>query len=357
MNILKKSFLFLYAATIAVSCSDEIGVADLLPLGAYDNGVLILNQGGFMSGNATMSYLSNDLNTFQNNIFSVVNPTILLGDTAQDIAFNGPLAYIVLNGSNKIQIVNRYTLKNIASITVGLVNPRYITFYNTNAYVTCWGNGSNSADDYVAVINLITNTVTSTIPVIEGPERIIEVNAKLYVAHKGGFNYGNKISVINAASNTLSSTITVGDIPDRMRISGQSLYVLCSGAPSYAPTETAGKLMKIDLATNTVASSLSFPGLAHPSNLDIFNNEFYYTVDEKIFKTAVSSTVLPTAPLFSTTAQGAYGIYSFEVENNKIYLGDAGNYSDSGKIYVYSLSGGLLNSRTVGISPAGFYFN
>jgi hypothetical protein len=36
---------------------------------AYDNGVLILNQGGFGHGDASLSYVSNDYVTFQNNIF------------------------------------------------------------------------------------------------------------------------------------------------------------------------------------------------------------------------------------------------------------------------------------------------
>ena len=66
---------------------------------------------------------------------------------------------------------------------------------------------------------------------------------------------------------------------------------------------------------------------------------------------------MPTTALFSTTAQGVYGVYSFEVENEKIYVGDAGDYSSDGKIYVYSSTGNLEISKTVGVVPAGFYFN
>jgi hypothetical protein len=44
------------------------------PLGAYDNGVLVLNQGGFGNGNASLSYVSNDFVTFQNNIFCFSKP-------------------------------------------------------------------------------------------------------------------------------------------------------------------------------------------------------------------------------------------------------------------------------------------
>ena len=361
MNLFKKSFLFLSLSALFVSCSDESGKVDTAPLGAYENGALILNQGNFGQGNASISFLSNDLSTFQNNIFALVNPTVILGDTAQDIGFNNDLAYVVLNVSNKIQIANRYTLQNVGTISTGLTNPRYITFANGKAYVTCWGNASNTADDYVAVINLTTNTVSSTIPVVEGPERILLNNGKLYVAQKGGYGYGNKITVIDANTNSVLNTITVGDVPESMRIIGTSLYVICSGNPSYIPAsagvQSAGKFVKVDLATNTVTSTLSFTTTEHPSNLDFYNNEIYYTLDEKIFKTTAAATALPTTPLFSTTPQGAYGIYSFEVENSKIYIGDAGNYSSNGKVYVYSLAGVLQNTRTVGVIPTGFYFN
>jgi len=66
-------------------------------------------------------------------------------------------------------------------------------------------------DDFVAVIDLATNTVESTIPVSEGPEHIESIDGKLYVSHKGGYGYGTTISVIDAA-NTVASTITVGDV-------------------------------------------------------------------------------------------------------------------------------------------------
>jgi hypothetical protein len=67
---------------------DKIGS----PLGAYDNGVLILNH-GFGHGDA--SFIFDVLLTFQNNI--LVNPGKTLGDTGQDIGLYNDLAFVVLN--------------------------------------------------------------------------------------------------------------------------------------------------------------------------------------------------------------------------------------------------------------------
>lgn len=356
MKFSKLVLVALVSSVFFVSCSDDNNNVEV-PLGKYDNGVLILNQGGFGKGNATVSYLSDDFVTQQNNIFSLVNPTITLGDTAQDIGFYQNMAFIVLNGSNKIEVVNRYTMTHIATISEELNNPRYIAFSNGKGYVTNWGDGGNKTDDFVAVINLVDYSVPTVIPVAEGPERIVAENNKLYVAHQGGYGYGNTISVIDASINTLSTTITVGDVPNSLEVDNGSLYVICGGKPSYATSETAGSLVKINLANNTVSSTLNFPAKTHPSNLDIVDTAVFYTVGSAIYKSTLAATTLPTTPLFSTTAQGVYGVYSFAVNNGKIYVGDAGDYSSNGKIYVYSSTGTLEKEYTVGIIPAGFYFN
>ena len=356
MNFKKVVLLALLSPFFFASCNKDDDKIEA-PLGAYDNGVLILNQGGFGHGDASLSFVSNDYVTFQNNIFSLVNPTLTLGDTGQDVGLYNDLAFVVLNYSNKIEVINRYTMVHVATIDSGLSNPRYIAFANGKGYVTNWGNGGSAIDDYVAVVNLSTYLVSSKIPVVEGPERILEYNNKIYVAHQGGYGYGKTLSVINTDSNTVAATIEVGDVPNSLEVSNGSLYVVCGGMPVYATSETAGKLVKINLANNTVTSTINFAAATHPYNLDIDSNDIYYTVGSDIFKTNVNATTLPTAVLFSTTAQGVYGVYSFAVKNNAIYVGDAADYSSNGKVYVYSTTGTLNKEYAVGVIPAGFYFN
>jgi hypothetical protein len=353
MNFKKLFLALLISSTFFTSCTDEND--NDAPLGTYDNGVLILNQGGFGAGNASISYLSDDLVTFQNNIFSVVNPSITLGDTAQDIGFYNEFAYVVLNGSNKIEIMNRYTMTHIATISSGLVNPRYIVFNDGKGYVSNWGNGSSTSDDYIAVINLATNSVSETIDVVEGPEKMVVKNDKIYIAHLGGYGFGNTISVLNTTNDEVTS-IAVGDAPNSLQISDNNLYVISGGKPSWSGSETAGKLSKINLSTNAV-NSIDFDLELHPSNLQIDNSDIYYTVDSDIYKTTKSATTLPLTALFSTTDQGVYGVYSFAVDNDMIYVGDAVDYSSNGKVHIYSTAGTLIDSKTVGVIPAGFYFN
>lgn len=359
MNLKKLVFGALFSVVFFTSCSDDDDTIVETPLGAYDNGVLILNQGGFTKGNASMSYLSEDLNTFQNNIFALVNPTITLGDVGQDVGFYNEFAYIVVNNSNKIEIVNRYTMAHVATISTGLSNPRYIVFNNGKGYVSNWGDGMVTADDYIAVINLLDNKLLTPIPVTEGPEQMAVANNKLYVAQKGGFGSGSTVTVINLSTNAVSS-INVGDVPNSLEISGGTLYVLSGGKlPSWIDNtgETTGKLSKINLSNDTVTNSIDFPMTSHPSNLEVDANDMYYTIGKDIFKTTTSATELPSNSFFTTKPQNVKVLNSFEVQNGKIYVGDAGDYSSDGNVHVYSSTGTLESSKTVGIIPAGFYFN
>ena len=354
MNLKKIGILLTLSGLFLTACTNDDDVS--IPLGAYDNGVLILNQGNFGQGNSSISFWSNDFSTFEFNAFGSVNPSIPLGDTAQDLGFYGDKAYIVVNLSNTIQVVNRYTLEHLTTISVGLSNPRYIAFANGNAYVTNWGDGTNPDDDYVAVVNLSSNTITTSIPVVEGPERILEYNNKLYVAHIGGFGFGNSISVIQPNNNIVSS-ILVEDVPNSMVVVNNDLYVLCGGKPSWSESETSGSLVQVNLSTNTVTSALPFLVENHPSNLVLHDNKFYFTVNSDVFTKTIEENTIPLTPIFSTSPQGVYGVYSFAIANNKIYVGDAADYNSNGKVYIYSLTGTLEHQQTVGVIPGGFYFN
>lgn len=353
-----KRFNRLFLAVIVssaffVSCSNDDDNNEE-PRGDYENGIFIANEGNFEKSNGAISYLSGDA-SIENNVFSLVNPGKTTGDTPMCIGFKDDAAYIVVNGSNKIEVVNRYTFKSITTITANLNNPRYIAFANGKGYVTNWGEGGNPDDDYVAVLDLTTNTVTSSISVVEGPEKIIENDGKLYVAHKGGWSQGNSLTVINSATNAVVTNFVVGDVPSGLAEENGTLYVLCDGKPFYADVETAGKIVKVNLSTNTISSTMSFTGLTHPGFIDTEDNKIYYTVGNSIYSFAANATALPTAPLFK--ASDVKILYGFAVENNKIYIADAINNQDPGEIYIYSLTGAVTKTFTAGISPNGFYFN
>ncbi|MDT0648271.1 hypothetical protein RM545_16380 [Zunongwangia sp. F260] len=328
------------------------------PAGAYANGVFILNEGNFGAGNSTVSFLNAEMDGVTNNIYAEVNSDALLGDTGQSIAFYEEYAFIVMNVSNTIEVVNKNTFESVATISEGLQNPRYIAFANGNAYVTNWGDGSNAEDDYIAVINTESFEVTENIAVVEGPEAIVENEGNLYVAHLGGYSFNDKISVISATDNTVSETITVGDRPNSLEIEDGFLWISTGGLPSYAEAETAGKIVKVDLISNEVVAEMEFTSTTdHPGNLDIEDDIVYYTLGKTVYSFSEDATALPETA-FAELSDVA-SLYGFEVEGGVIYAASANaDFTGNGDLYLYSTTdGSLLDSFEVGINPSGVYFN
>ncbi|MHA3786769.1 DUF5074 domain-containing protein [Flavobacterium hauense] len=314
----------------------------------YTDGILVLNEGNAGTDNSNVSFIKGGV--VQNGIFSAANGGAALGDTAQSLALNNGKAYIVLNISNKLVVVNAETFLEEASIEEGLTNPRYIAFYGTKAYVTCWGDGSETGH-YVAVINTATNTIETTIALEGGIERIITVGDKLYVAHQGGFGFGTKVSVINPATNSVETTITVGDVPNSILEKDGFLYVLCGGKPSWSQAETSGSFHKIDLVDNTVVQTINFSDNAHPGNLELGGDNFFYTEGDNVYRMALTATTLPETAFFTITPQDVYGVYGFDIVDGKIYVADAVDYVSEGDVFMYDVDGVFGQKYDVGKLP------
>ena len=360
MNYNKLFLLVLFAASILMSCED-VDIIEELPdesTAPYANGIFILNEGNFGSGNSSVSFLDSATDEVQNNIFSGSNPEKMLGDTGQSIAKNDDLIYMVLNVSNKIEVVNAVTFKTVGTIETGLNSPRYISFANGNAYVTNWGDGFNVEDDFIAVYRLSDLSLITKISVPEGPEEIIENNGSLYVSHTGGYGFGNTISVIDSNSNKLIETIQVGDLPKSMAIMDGSLWILCSGLPNYASEETAGEIIKISLSNNEIVSAMKFANATdHPSNLKIDGNLVYYTLGKSLFGFATNGTELPTSAFIEMSEVDV--LYGLEIIDNTGYVTSATkDFTSNGSLLIYNLlTGNFVQSYSVGINPNAVLLN
>jgi major membrane immunogen (membrane-anchored lipoprotein) len=351
MKTMKKIIFMCFTALLIVACSsdDDNTQSEYVPA-AFAKGILITNEGPFNNGSGTITYVSDDYSTVAQNIYRNVNGSAL-GNIVQSMGFNGDNAYIVVSNSQKIVIANRYTFESVDSITTGLDNPRYFVSVSGNkGYVSNWGDPNNNADDYVAVLDLRNNSISATIPVSFGPERILAANNKVYVAHQGGYGQNNLISVISG--NSVESTITVGDVPNSMVVSGNNLYVLCGGNPSYTGAETAGSLVKVDIATGQVSQTFSFGSTEHPSSLTLDGTNLFYNLDGKVYKVDTTSISLPGADIIDGN------FYTLQAKEGKLYAADAKDFASKGSLVIYDLSNNQqIQDFQTGIVPGGIYFN
>lgn len=336
-----------------ISCESDDNVVHVVPKGDFEKGILVSNEGPFNNGTGTVTYISEDLSNTEDAIFNKVNDADL-GNVVQSIGFGDDKAYVIANVSNTINVVNRNTFEKIATIANGLNNPRYFVEVGGKGYVTNWGETADETDDYIAIVNLTSNTVEGTIPVVLGPERLLAHGGTIYVAHKGAFGQNNKVSVINTTSNTVTTTINVGDVPNSIQFDASgNLWVLCSGKPSFSGEETAGALVKVNVSTNEVASTMTFETTEHPSLLGVDENTLYYYLEGSVFSLSTTANSLPADSDFNELT-----FYSMTINDGKLYGTDAKDFASKGSLSIYDLSSkDLLKTLEVGIIPGGVYFN
>lgn len=324
----------------------------------YGNGVFILNEGNFGSGNASISYYNYDTDEVTNNIFNTVNGRSL-GDVLQSITVHNGLAYMVMNGDNKIEVASAGTMIEKGVIT-GFNSPRYfLGVSETKAYVSEWGTGMGTD---IQVIDLADLSITKSITVGVGPERMILHNDMVYVANSGGWGNANTISVIDPSTDAVVKTITLeGDSPrDFIVDANNDIWVLCAGHIDYYSTpvaHTPSKLVRINSSTNEVAQTITIGETYHPTCLETSrngNNLFYgggYGV-QGIYKMKITDTEVPATALLDKSFYG----FNINPETGNIFAMEAPNFTANGTLWRYEPNGTELGSYEAGIGPSAANF-
>ena len=340
---LKKIYLGLgIAALFFTSCSTEEEIQLLPSLGTYDKGILVVNEGNFGQPNGSISFLSNDFSVFQNGIYATENNGEALGDVVQSISFKDDKAFIVVNASNVIQVVNRYSFKKVATITQGLNKPRYSTSSNGKLFVT------NSGTKSVSVYDLSTFAFITNIEIDKAVEKIVAANNKIYVQN-GAFGTGSNVTVIDAVANTVSTTIEVGVGVNSMEEKNGILYVMCGNNDGSA-------LYRINTETDT-KSVIQTSALKKATNMDVDGANIFYPVNAGVYAMPINATSFTQLPLFSVADNGFSTFYGFAVIDGYIFSADANGFTQNGIMKIYSATGTTLKTYNTKVGPNGFYLN
>jgi YVTN family beta-propeller protein len=308
-------------------------------------GLFVLNEGNFRGGNGSLSYFSYDSVRLYNHVFQAANERPL-GDIPYSMAFNGTKAYIVVNNSGKIEVVNRNNMKSDATIE-NLSSPRYISFVSdSKAYVT------SLYSDSVAVINLLSNSVTGYINIKKTSESIITLYATAYVANWAG---GNKIMVINTATDQVVDSIEVGYEPESMVLDwNETLWVLCNGGWKR---EHSAELLGIDTRSNEVIRRFVFPSVEDsPTCLRIDKEgRVLYFLLNGVRRMNIDADALPSQAFIPQLDHIFYKV-GINPLNDEIFVTDVVDYVQKGKLIRYRNSGALISEYQADIIPGSICF-
>lgn len=330
-----------------------------IPLGSA--GYFVVNEGGFGNSNTSISFYDRDKNTVTNDVFTAKNGRPL-GDQAQSITVFEGKAYVVVQHSGKVEVINADDYSSIKTITDDVESPRYfIGISSTKGYLSDWG--ADGVTGSVKVIDLNTMAVTKEIATGKGPNKMILKDGKVYVANSGGFDNDNTISVIDPSDDTIESTITVGDNPNSLQFDKDgNLWVASAGKFVYnedfsinedaSTTSTISKVVNGSEVSRLSIDGIIYPGVAH-LNVNKAGDKLYYLFSGSVYSMTVAAPAVPSTPLVGD--QYFYGL-AVDPFNDDIIGCEAPDFSSPGKIYIYREEGKVFTTFEVGIAPNSIGF-
>ncbi len=358
--------LLLAAGTVALLAGRCKPTEPIPPKGDYDGGYFVLNEGQFMHENASVSFLSEDLQQVENNVYANVNDNQTLGDIAQSMFVNGDKIYFLINNSNRVVVAGRWDMKRKGEMVSYIQAPRYmVKISNRYAVMSNWGevfdsNWNDVEDDYLAWVDLENDVVTDTLHVDLGPNQMVYQGGKLYVGIAGVSQSRNKVLVIDPAAKQVTGTITTGDRPQFLAKDGDGhIWVLSTGNAAWTGNETGGKLQIIDPSTDTAVKEFDFQTNQHPEYLayNADNHQMYFTLDGKVYAMSFNDNTLPVTPVIDLSGDVTtpYGLY---YHDGKLFVTDAADYQTAGKTVVYDTQNyHKITELNVGLLPNSVRFN
>lgn len=332
-------------------------------------GFYLLNEGNMGMNRASIDLFNYRTGNYTTDIYSERNPTVVkeLGDVGNDIKIYGNKVYAVINCSNKVEVIDKWTAKRIKKIDIP--NCRYVSFYKGKAYVSSYSGpvaiDPNAELGFVAEIDTATLEIKRKVTVGYQPEQMVVSNGKLYVANSGGYrvpNYDRTVSVIDLESFQEIKKIDVGINLYSMQIDSRGdIYVSSRGDYYSTPsnlfvidTKTDEKKMQLDipvLGMCLVDDALYFYSVAW-SYLTNSNKITYGILDTKT-KKIISDQIITDGT--DKKIMIPYGL-QVNLETKEIYITDAQNYVVTGAIYCFTPDGKLKWKTTAGNIPAHFAF-
>ena len=360
----------------AVSCREEqvIFIPEEVEITAPQytsvQGFYLLNEGNKDSNKATLDYYNFRTGRYTRNIFGFANPNVPkeMGDVGNDLGIYGSKLYAVINCSNKIDVMDKNTVKLIGQIDIP--NCRFIKFYEGYAYVTSYAgpvviNPNYEQIGYVAKVDTTTLKVVDKCFVGFQPDELDIINGKIYVANSGGYmvpNYENTVSVIDIDTFTEEKRIEIdinlqccrADKHGNLWISSRGDYY---DNPSrlYVYDTRHERLLK---TFDTSVSSMWLDG----DSLYVIGVQFSYVTmqNEVSYALINTSTLEKVSNNFITDGTDKEITMPYSVAVNpitkEIYVTDAKDYVSPGRLYCFSPEGVKLWDVRTGDIPAHFVF-
>lgn len=313
---------------------------------APGDGLFVVNEGNFMYGNASLSFYIPSKRKMENEVFVRAN-AIKLGDVAQSMVIRGGRAYIAVNNSGIIFVIDTRTFKVVGTVA-GLTSPRYIHFLgDTKAYVT------DLRAPRITVLNPKTYEITGRIDTRghTSTEQMVQHGKYVFT---NCWSYDNKILVIDSELDQVVDSIEVGFQPTSMAMDKYGkIWTVTSGGGSGG---TVPSLYRIDAETRQVEQVFAFKQNDQPLKVCLNGTcDTLYYLNKSVWRLGVTDETLPVRPFLEYPGTIYYGL-AVDPVTSEVYVADAIDYVQPGVVYRFTPQALPVDTFRVGISPGAFCF-
>lgn len=322
----------------------------------YDYDALILNEGGYTYGNASLNSWSANGN-HNTNLFNTVN-NYGVGDVLQSAFVQEEEIYLIVNNSQKIEVVDKNNLKRKRTIT-GFTSPRYMATINSIALV------SDLFANKINVFNTNTNCEKSSIEMKGWTEQIFNIDGRIFVIERSEVGastlFANLVEIAlnesdDASNFSIIKRTSIPIEPNSVVVDGfKNIWILSSGMES---DNIFPSLSKFSTITNTIEETKTYTSFTNSPRILCSNSSFtdvnlYYSQGQKIYSLKESSTNsdFTTTELFTHTAQNLYN-FNYSTTKQTFLLCDAKDYISDGAVLSYGKTGNLIETISAGVIPS-----
>lgn len=371
LNIVSRLTLALAGVSFLLSSCDTIERGREEQFERTTGGVLILCEGNYNSGNASLSYYDTETHKVENGIFQRANDR-RLGDTGQSITLSNGVAYIAMENSGIVWKMDTRTFRVMGEFTASssedckMINPRYMHLVTpTKAYIT------DLYAPYITIINPQTMQYVGSISTGQAltngyasTEEMVQVGKEVFT---NCWSYSRNILIIDTERDVVTDSIVLGSWqPKSLAVdANEKLWVITDGGYSSG-NESFGddvphlyrinpktRQTELDLALEADETLVQIALSPDKNTLYVLNNDVY--------QMSITDTSLPSVPfLYAPVDENGtrHKLYGIDVNPNggDIYLADAVDYRQAGVVYRYNRSGQIIDSFRVGILPNHFAF-
>ena len=317
-----------------------------------ERGLFICNEGNFQYGNATLSYYNPDIKKVENEIFYRAN-AMKLGDVAQSMTIHNGIGWVVVNNSHVVFAIDINTFKEVGRIT-NLTSPRYIHFVSDEkAYITqIW-------DNRIFIVNPKRYEITGYIEVPNmtmesgSTEQMVQYGKYLFV---NCWSHQNRILKIDTESDKVVDEIEVGIQPTSLALDcNNKLWTITDGGDEGSPYgHEVPSLYRIDAESFTIEKVFRFEFGDSPSEVQLNGEkDKIYWLNDDVWEMDVEADYLPAYPFLPYNGTLYYGL-TICPRTGDVYIADAIDYSQQGKVYRYSKGQELIDEFYVGVVPGAF---